>query len=102
MSNIPDISLVLPCYNEEETIGSFFEKVVTILNQLELSYEIICVNDGSSDNTLDKLINIKRAVTQIKIIDFSKNFGKDAALLRDRHRQCVEIDSQAGETDHNR
>ncbi len=80
MSNTPDISLVLPCYNEEEAVDLFFENVLPILDQLRLSYEIVCVNDGSTDNTLGKLVDLKKTVTQIKIIDFSKNFGKDAAL----------------------
>jgi len=80
MSSIPDVSLVLPCYNEGETISSFFEAVLPILTRLELSYEIICVNDGSADNTLGKLIEIKKTIPQLKIVDFSKNFGKDAAL----------------------
>lgn len=80
MTKTPDVSLVLPCYNEEEAIDPFFEKVLPILDQLNLSYEIVCINDGSTDDTLEKLVNLKKAVPQLKIIDFSKNFGKDAAL----------------------
>ncbi len=80
MSSTPDVSLVLPCYNEKEVIASLFEKVLPILNQTKLSYEIICINDGSTDDTLQKLIGIKKKVTNLKIIDFSRNFGKDAAL----------------------
>ena len=77
---IPEISVVLPCYNESEAIDSFFSKIVPILNGLTLSFEIVCVNDGSKDDTLDKLIEVKKTVPQVKIIDFSKNFGKDAAM----------------------
>ena len=80
MTKTPDVSLVLPCYNEEEAINPFFEKVLPVLNRLNLSYEIVCVNDGSTDKTLEKLINFKKTFPQLKIIDFSKNFGKDAAL----------------------
>lgn len=77
---IPEISIVLPCYNESEAIDSFFSKIVPILNGLTLSFEIVCVNDGSKDDTLNKLIEVKKTVPQVKIIDFSKNFGKDAAM----------------------
>ena len=80
MSDIPDLSLILPCYNEAETISSFFCKVLPILDQLEITYEIICINDGSIDDTLERLVEQKKTIPQLKIIDFSKNFGKDAAL----------------------
>ena len=75
MTKNPELSIVLPCYNESEVVDSFFRKIVPILDGLALSYEIVCVNDGSKDDTLNKLIKIKKAVPQLKIVDFSKNFG---------------------------
>lgn len=80
MTESPELSIVLPCYNESEAVDSFFKKIVPILDGLALSYEIVCVNDGSRDDTLNKLIEIKKTVPQLKIVDFSKNFGKDAAM----------------------
>lgn len=80
MSKNPEVSIVLPCYNESDVIHSFFDRTLPILNKLKMSYEIICVNDGSTDNTLEKLTKIKKSLPVLKIIDFSKNFGKDAAL----------------------
>ena len=80
MSKNPEVSIVLPCYNESDVIRSFFDRTLPILNKLKMSYEIICVNDGSTDNTLEKLTEIKKSLPVLKIIDFSKNFGKDAAL----------------------
>lgn len=77
---MPEISIVLPCYNESEAVDSFFERTLPILDRLALTYEIVCVNDGSKDDTLPKLIKIKETVPQLKIVDFSKNFGKDAAM----------------------
>lgn len=80
MSKNPEVSIVLPCYNESDVIHSFFDRTLPILNKLKMSYEIICVNDGSTDNTLEKLTEIKKLLPVLKIIDFSKNFGKDAAI----------------------
>ncbi len=80
MVNTPDLSIILPCYNESESIDDFFNKVIYELHKTKLSFEIICINDGSIDNTLEKLVIKKQKIPQIKIIDFSKNFGKDAAM----------------------
>ena len=80
MNNNPEISVVLPCYNESDVINAFFDRTLPILDKLKSSYEIVCINDGSTDDTLAKLIEIKKSVKHLKIIDFSKNFGKDAAM----------------------
>lgn len=80
MSKNPEISIVLSCYNESDAVRSFFDKTLPILNKLKMSYEIICVNDGSTDDTLKELTKVKRSLPVLKIIDFSKNFGKDAAM----------------------
>lgn len=80
MNKHPEVSIVLPCYNESDVIDSFFKKNLPILDQLKLDYEILCVNDGSTDDTLNQLIKIKKFHPQLKIINFSRNFGKDAAL----------------------
>ena len=81
MSNTPDISLIVPMYNEHEVIDIFFKEIKKILAKIpQYSYEIICVNDGSKDNTLDILKNYAQKDTRIKIISFSRNFHKEAAL----------------------
>ncbi len=80
ITNSPAISIVLPCYNEVKSIDDFFKAILPILKKIELPFEIICINDGSKDNTLEKLILKKSQIPEIKIIDFSKNFGKDAAM----------------------
>lgn len=76
----PQVSVVVPMYNEEEALGGFFEALEPVLRQLGESYEIICVNDGSRDRTLELLTQRAEADARIKIIDFSRNFGKEAAL----------------------
>lgn len=76
------ISLVVPFFNEEQSIAYFFEKIANDLKPLEASYrlEIVCVNDGSKDLTLTELQRAKCQYPGIKIIDLSRNFGKEAAI----------------------
>ncbi|MDR1560862.1 MAG: glycosyltransferase family 2 protein [Holosporaceae bacterium] len=77
---VVDISIVVPFYNESESVDTFFKTLIPILKHIKLSFEILCINDGSKDNTLDLLVHNKKKYSQIKIIDLSRNFGKDAAL----------------------
>jgi len=75
-----DLSIVVPCYNEEAVIPLFLQTIVPILQSLGLSYELVFINDGSRDNTLSVLQQAKTDYPQIRIINFSRNFGKEAAL----------------------
>lgn len=75
------LSLVVPFYNEEETAERLFARVVPILSTLEnCDYEIICVDDGSRDATLPVLQTLRRRFGKVKIVELSRNFGKEAAL----------------------
>jgi glycosyltransferase involved in cell wall biosynthesis len=77
----PLISLVVPFYNEQQAIGRFFAAVVPILESIEgTRFEIVCVNDGSQDSTLDELIAAGTHDKRIRVIDLTRNFGKEAAL----------------------
>ncbi|UKL13848.1 glycosyltransferase family 2 protein [Dissulfurimicrobium hydrothermale] len=78
--NNPKIAVVIPCYNEEKNIEACYNSLVNILNQTNCKYDLIFVNDGSKDNTLEKLINLHKSDSNVKIIDFSRNFGKEIAL----------------------
>jgi len=80
-----DLSIIAPMYNEEANIEYFFEILIPVLIQLGLGYEIICVNDGSKDRTLEKLLAHHQNNPQIKIINFSRNFGKEIALTAGLH-----------------
>ena len=77
---LPSISIITPFYNEEEAIDLYFEKLITTLKEIKTDFEIICINDGSKDKTLAILKKWQLKIKQIKIIDFSRNFGKEAAL----------------------
>lgn len=74
------LSIVLPIYNEEENISILYDKLTAVLVKMNLEYEILCVNDGSSDNSLAALKKISMADKNVKIINFKNNFGQTAAM----------------------
>lgn len=76
----PELSLVVPLYNEEEACAAFFAEVVPILERLTRDYEIVCVNDGSSDRTCQQLATAHLGNRRIKLLNLSRNFGKEQAL----------------------
>jgi len=75
-----EVSIVAPFFNEEENVDSFFARLLPVLERLGMTYEIVCVNDGSNDGTLAKLLERRRSHPHTKIINFSRNFGKEMAL----------------------
>lgn len=75
------VSLVCPFYNEELGVNAFFEAVTQEFAQLEkYAFEVICVDDGSKDDTLGQLIEISLKDPRFKVVELSRNFGKEAAL----------------------
>lgn len=75
------ISIIVPCYNEEYSIEPYLKATLPVISQLKSNYEILFVNDGSSDATLDKLKDVCQQNSNLKYINFSRNFGKEAALF---------------------
>ena len=76
MKNKIELSLIVPCYNEEGNIKAFTTEVKNAFKNI--SYEIIFINDGSTDNTLKEMKKVSHK--NIKIISFSRNFGKEAGI----------------------
>jgi polyisoprenyl-phosphate glycosyltransferase len=75
------ISIVTPFYNEEETVEAFLNSIKHVVETIHnMEFEIVCVNDGSCDQTLEKLLAATRYNIKIIILDLSRNFGKEAAL----------------------
>lgn len=74
------ISIILPCYNEEKSLDAFFERIQPILHDIDNNWEIVCVNDGSTDKTLDILRSYSNEDARIKVINLARNFGKEAAM----------------------
>ncbi|NES99147.1 MAG: glycosyltransferase family 2 protein [Sphaerospermopsis sp. SIO1G2] len=79
-NNDIELSVIVPIYNEEQNIDYLFERLVSALDNLNLKYEIVCVNDGSRDNSLKYLIENHHRNPNIKVVDMSRNFGKEIAL----------------------
>ena len=78
---IINISLVVPVYNEFEAIDYFVEEIESILGSLEkVEIEIVFVNDGSKDDTLEKILSLPRKKCTLTIVELTRNFGKEAAL----------------------
>ncbi len=74
------LSLLVPMYNESEVIPIFFERILEVLSGLEINWEIVCVNDGSSDDTEDLVRGYAEKDSRIKLVSFSRNFGKEPAM----------------------
>ena len=75
------IDLVVPCYNEEESIPLFYEEIKRVSKEDKLNINIIFVNDGSKDNSLNIMKELAKKDKIVKYISFSRNFGKEAAML---------------------
>ncbi len=74
------ISVVVPVFNEEEVVETFFKELLKYLPIIDKNYEVIFVDDGSKDNTLNILKKIKERNEDVRIFSFRKNLGKSAAL----------------------
>lgn len=77
---MPQISIIVPCYNESEGIEETNRRIHQTMAESNLDFELIYINDGSKDDTLVKLLEIKKQSSLVKIIDFSRNFGHQPAV----------------------
>ena len=80
------ISVIVPCYNEQESLPLFYKEITAVTDGMkeknnELEFEYIFVNDGSKDNTLKLLRELAPTDSRVRYISFSRNFGKEAAML---------------------
>ncbi|KHD44996.1 glycosyltransferase family 2 protein [Streptococcus hongkongensis] len=76
------ISIVVPCYNEEETVNLFLEEIFKVTKDIpNYSFDYIFINDGSKDNTLEVLREVNKRFDNVHYLSFSRNFGKEAGLL---------------------
>jgi polyisoprenyl-phosphate glycosyltransferase len=74
------ISVIVPAYNEQEVLQEFHNRLSAVLNSLDLDAEVIYINDGSKDKTIDVLYELKASDPRIGIINLSRNFGKEIAM----------------------
>ncbi|VVB75324.1 Glycosyltransferase AglD [uncultured archaeon] len=74
------VSVVIPVFNEEKNLAPLYKEIVFTLKKLHLDYEIIFVNDGSTDSSLKEMLSVKSKDKKVRVIDFRKNFGQSAAM----------------------
>ena len=74
------ISIICPFYNEDRGVATFFSRLIPVMERLGEEYELVCINDGSRDGTLEALLTMRALHPHIRVIDLSRNFGKEAAL----------------------
>lgn len=75
-----EISVVIPLYNEEHLVSNLIDRTMRVLTGITADFEVIFVDDGSKDGTVDKLLEARKTDTRIKILELSKNFGHQAAF----------------------
>lgn len=76
----PQLSVVIPCHNEAANLATLYARLACVLDATGLAWEIVCVNDGSRDDTLARLLALRARDPRIQVFDLSRNFGKEAAL----------------------
>lgn len=75
------ISFIVPCYNEEQTINSFYKQILEVMQQIDVLYEIIFIDDGSKDSTAEIIRRLCKEDPSISFISLSRNFGKESAMF---------------------
>ena len=82
------LSIVIPVYNEAESLPKLFQALTQILSQIDADYELLFVNDGSNDDSLRFLRGVASSDPRVKVLGFSRNFGQ---LLLVNRRRIVRI-----------
>jgi polyisoprenyl-phosphate glycosyltransferase len=85
------LSVIVPVYNEEVMIDIFYERIIPILSSIDERFEIIFVNDGSHDYTVEKIKALHARDPRVKLIDLSRNFGKEIAMTAGLDFACGEV-----------
>jgi glycosyltransferase involved in cell wall biosynthesis len=75
-----DVSIVVPLFNEEESLSELLDWIKRVMKQNKLSYEVVMVDDGSKDKSWEVILDLKKKYSEIKGIKFQRNYGKSAAL----------------------
>ena len=81
MKKTKKISLIIPCLNEEESLPIFYDEVTKVIKKMNVDYELLLIDDGSSDNTRKIMEDLAKKDKKVKFISFSRNFGKEAAMF---------------------
>src|ERR1700722_8074647 len=94
---MPELSIILPFHDEATGMRQLFQRLYPVVGQLGLGCEIICIDDGSTDNTFNTLLHERELDQRIKLVRMARNFGKEAALTCGLHlaqgRAAITMDS---------
>lgn len=74
------LSIIVPCYNEQESLPIFYKEITTVIQNMDTDYELLFINDGSKDQTFEILKSLAENDVHVKYFSFSRNFGKEAAV----------------------
>lgn len=77
---MPEISIVIPIYNESLNINALYKRLEGVMQKMNISYEMIFVNDGSKDNSIEQIKSLAKEYSTIRYIDLSRNFGHQIAV----------------------
>ncbi|WP_160119599.1 glycosyltransferase family 2 protein [Rhodovarius lipocyclicus] len=87
----PMLSVVVPCYNEEEVLPEFHRRITAAMEGIGASYEVVYVNDGSRDGTMALMLAMQAADRRVAVVNLSRNFGKEIALTAGLdHAACTD------------
>ncbi|QQS38619.1 glycosyltransferase family 2 protein [Candidatus Woesebacteria bacterium] len=75
-----ELSIILPIHNEESNINPLYDRLSLVLKKLKVNYDLVFINDGSTDDSLNKLLALRNKDKRVKIINFSRNFGHMSAV----------------------
>src|SRR4051812_8719290 len=75
------ISIIVPIYNEHESIPPLFDKLLRVLRGIGRPFEIIAVNDGSDDDSAMRLRQLAHITPEVRVINFRRNYGQTAAMM---------------------
>jgi glycosyltransferase involved in cell wall biosynthesis len=76
----PDLSIIVPFYNEEDNIGRMYAAIVAAIEPLGIDFEMLFVNDGSRDRTLERAVELARRDERLRIVQFRRNYGQTPAM----------------------
>ena len=74
------ISIIVPCWNEEAALPIYYKEMSRIMGQMDAEFELIFVDDGSADKTLEEMKKLHEIDARCRYLSFSRNFGKEAAI----------------------
>jgi len=74
------LSIIVPIYNEELVIPELYRRITSVMEEIGVTWEMVCINDGSRDRSVQMLLELRQADPRIKLVDFSRNFGHQIAI----------------------